>query len=101
MVEEVTFGPYDEDKLTELVLYVAKGLQHDPQGGATKLNKCLYFADFSAVRRLGHPITGAESSGCRKDRPLGDSGRCGTDWFGADRHGWKSGPTASATGTMT
>src|SRR5205807_5890727 len=27
--------------------------------GATKLNKCLYFADFAAVRRLGRPITGA------------------------------------------
>lgn len=35
-------------------------LQHDPQAGVTKLNKCLYFAEFSAVRRLGHPITGAE-----------------------------------------
>jgi hypothetical protein len=60
MLEEVTYGPYSEEKLAELLLYIAKRLQQDPQGGATKLNKCLYFADFSAVRRLGHPITGAE-----------------------------------------
>jgi len=60
MLEEVAYGPYSEEKLAELVLYVAKKLRHDPRGGATKVNKCLYFADFSAVRRLGHPITGAE-----------------------------------------
>lgn len=60
MPEEVKYAPYDEQKLAELVLYIAKKLQNDPRGGATKLNKCLYFAEFSAVRRLGHPITGAE-----------------------------------------
>jgi uncharacterized phage-associated protein len=51
---------YDERKLTELMLYVARQLESDRAGGATKLNKVLYFADFAHVRRTGHPITGAE-----------------------------------------
>jgi hypothetical protein len=60
MIEDVTYAPYREDKLAELVLYVAKRTQGDRAAGATKLNKYLYFADFSAVRRLGRPITGAD-----------------------------------------
>ncbi len=51
---------YSEEKLTELVLYVAAQTRGDRAAGATKLNKYLYFADFTAVRKLGHPITGAE-----------------------------------------
>lgn len=50
---------YDERKFTELVLHVAACLQHDGAGGATKLNKVLFFAEFAHVRRTGHPITGA------------------------------------------
>ena len=50
---------YDERKFTELVLHVASCLQHDGAGGATKLNKVLFFAEFAHVRRTGHPITGA------------------------------------------
>lgn len=50
---------YDERKLTELLLYVAQRLESDRAGGATKLNKILYFADFAHVRRTGAPITGA------------------------------------------
>lgn len=60
MIEEVTGIPYSEEKLTELVLYIAKRTLGDRAAGATKLNKYLYFADFSAVRRLGRPITGAD-----------------------------------------
>lgn len=60
MLEEVAYVPYNEEKLTELVLYVALRTQADGTAGATKLNKYLYFSDFAAVRRLGHPITGAE-----------------------------------------
>jgi len=48
----------DEAKLAELILYVADKTRADHRGGAVKLNKYLYFAEFSAVRRLGHPITG-------------------------------------------
>jgi uncharacterized phage-associated protein len=48
----------DETKFAELMLYVADKTSADHRGGAAKLNKYLYFAEFSAVRRLGHPITG-------------------------------------------
>ena len=51
---------YDERKLTELLLYIAERLLPDTSGGATKLNKVLFFADFAHVRRTGSPITGAE-----------------------------------------
>jgi len=50
---------YDEAELRELVLYVAERLRDDRAGGATKLNKALYFADFAHMRRTGRPITGA------------------------------------------
>ena len=52
--------PYDEAKFTELVLYVADRLKDDPTGGAVKLNKALFFAEFAHVRATGRPITGAE-----------------------------------------
>lgn len=38
---------------------MAARLQADQSGGATKLNKVLFFADFAHVRRTGAPITGA------------------------------------------
>ena len=58
---EVLMGvEYNESKFVELVLYVADRLRGDQAGGATKLNKVLYFADFAHVRRTGRPITGAE-----------------------------------------
>lgn len=51
---------YDERKFAELVLYVAAGLEKDGAGGATKLNKALYFSEFAHMRAAGRPITGAE-----------------------------------------
>jgi Protein of unknown function (DUF4065) len=51
---------YDELKFKELLLYVADRLANDRAGGATKLNKVLFFADFAHVRRTGTAITGAE-----------------------------------------
>lgn len=50
----------DNCKFTELLLYVAGRLEGDRAGGATKLNKVLFFADFAHVRRTGAPITGVE-----------------------------------------
>ena len=50
---------YDERKFRELVVLVASRLVDDEAGGATKLNKVLYFADFAHVRRTGRSITGA------------------------------------------
>ena len=51
---------YDEAKFAELVLHVAERLQDDPSGGATKLNKVLFFAEFTHVRRHGSAISGCE-----------------------------------------
>jgi hypothetical protein len=50
---------YNEQKLDELVLYVALRCENDPFCGAVKLNKILFFADFMAYKTLGCPITGA------------------------------------------
>jgi len=51
---------YDEAKFIELLLCVAERLRLHKAGGATKLNKVLFFADFAHVRRSGSPITGAD-----------------------------------------
>lgn len=51
---------YDEAKFTELVVHVATQLSDDRAGGATKLNKVLFFAEFTHVRRHGAPISGCE-----------------------------------------
>jgi uncharacterized phage-associated protein len=51
---------YDERKFAEMLLYVAARLEDDPAGGATKLNKALYFAELVHMRLNGRPITGAE-----------------------------------------
>ena len=51
---------YDESKFTEMVLYVAARLQNDRAGGATKLNKVLFFAEFTHLRRHGVAISGCE-----------------------------------------
>lgn len=59
-MDAVTDAPYREDKLAELILYITGRTAGDRAAGATKLNKYLYFADFSAVRRFGRSITGAE-----------------------------------------
>jgi hypothetical protein len=48
----------DERKLGELILYVAKRLLEDPRGGAIKMNKILFAAEYAAVRTYGSPITG-------------------------------------------
>lgn len=50
---------YEESKFIEMLLYVADRLQSDRAGGATKVNKVLFFADFAHVRRHGRPISGA------------------------------------------
>jgi hypothetical protein len=48
----------DEEKFGELLLLVAEELADDRFGGATKVNKVLYFAEFAHVRETGRPITG-------------------------------------------
>ncbi len=49
----------DEAKFREMILLIARRSDSDPFYGATKLNKLLFFADFSAYRRFGHPMSGA------------------------------------------
>lgn len=51
---------YDEERLQELILYVAKKAANDPTFGDTKLNKVLFFSDFFAYGFFGESITGAE-----------------------------------------
>ena len=50
---------YDEEKFAELVVLVAEEIENHPAGGAVKLNKVLFFAEFAHVRKHGHPISGA------------------------------------------
>lgn len=49
----------NKEKFRELILYVANMSRNDPDFGAVKLNKILYYADFRAYRELGRPISGA------------------------------------------
>ena len=70
---------YDERKFTELLLHVASRLQSDRSGGATKLNKVMFFAEFAHVRRTGRPISGAvyqkleHGPAARRQRPVRDN----------------------------
>lgn len=50
----------NEDKVAELILLVAKHTEDDPTTGSTKINKILYFAEISHLRRTGDPITGSD-----------------------------------------
>ena len=50
----------DDNKLRELVLYIAVLSEGDPAFGKVKLNKLLFFADFTAYLSFGKPITGHE-----------------------------------------
>lgn len=90
---------YDEAKLTEMVLYVADRLRDDRAGGATKLNKVLYFAEFAHLRQHRRPITGAEyqkvehGPAPRRLRPLrrrlvdaGDAEMVRDDFLGYEMH---------------
>lgn len=50
----------NERKLAELILYITQKYADDPNFGMVKLNKALYFPDFSAYGSWGQTITGAE-----------------------------------------
>lgn len=51
---------YDEAKFTELLVYVAERLRGDRAGGATKLNKVVFFVEFTHLRRHRTVISGCE-----------------------------------------
>lgn len=48
----------NEEKFRELLLFIARRSEGDPRFGAIKLNKLLFYCDFMAYLKLGHPITG-------------------------------------------
>ena len=52
--------PDGEERLRELVLYIATKCADDTAFGAIKLNKILWLSDFLAYARYGDPITGVE-----------------------------------------
>jgi hypothetical protein len=56
----------DEEKLSELMLYISQKCATDPKFGAVKLNKILYLSDFLAFGNWGEPITGVEYQHLRK-----------------------------------
>ena len=51
---------FNKRKFKELVLYLAAKHENERFWGATKLNKCLFYADFLAYRKLGEAITWAD-----------------------------------------
>ncbi len=77
MRSRAVHGGYDEGKFTEAVLYVAKRLEQDPAGGAMKLNKVLFHADFGHMRAHGRTITGATYQKLRSAPPPAGSSRSG------------------------
>lgn len=56
---------FDKAKFVELVLYVADKCSEDPDFGATKLNKILFYSDFQSYGLFGSPVTGAPYFGLR------------------------------------
>ncbi|MGD0289029.1 MAG: Panacea domain-containing protein [Candidatus Binataceae bacterium] len=48
-----------DERLRELILYVAEKCATDPEFNATKLNKILFYSDFVSYSKTGRPITGA------------------------------------------
>jgi Protein of unknown function (DUF4065) len=52
--------PKGEQRLRELILYIASKCESDPYFGATKLNKILWLSDVTAYAQTGKPITGVE-----------------------------------------
>lgn len=69
----------DDAKLRELILYIAQRCSADPYFGKTKLNKILFYADFTAYAELGEAITGQEymrlphGPGPRRLKPILDT----------------------------
>lgn len=50
----------NDAKMAELILYISDRCQLDPAYGATKLNKILFYADFSYYMKHGESITDQE-----------------------------------------
>ncbi|MDH3666903.1 MAG: Panacea domain-containing protein [Paracoccaceae bacterium] len=62
-LEWLTFGnntPASQERLGELVLYIAEKTEDYADFGSTKINKTLYYSDFENFRIRGKSITGAQ-----------------------------------------
>lgn len=55
-----------EEKLKELILFIAEKCADDPTFGAIKLNKIIYYSDFQFYADNGVPITGLVYQGLPK-----------------------------------
>lgn len=51
---------FNQEKFRRMVQYIAYNSKGDEALGVTKLNKLLYYADFTAYRKLGRSISGIE-----------------------------------------
>lgn len=63
MEHNLTFGghtPATQERLGELILYVAAKTKNIDDFGAIKINKTIVFADLMAFKSLGYGITGAQ-----------------------------------------
>ena len=49
-----------DERMKELMLYISRKSEGDRRFGATKLNKLLFYSDYSAYAQLGRSITGQE-----------------------------------------
>ena len=57
-MDTTTAGLTNDRKMRELILYLASRSEEDPRFSSTKLNKLLFYCDFTAYRQLGQSITG-------------------------------------------
>lgn len=89
----------NESKLKELIVYIASLSEKDDAFGATKLNKLLFRADFTAYAQWGKPLTGVEYFALENGpapkpmkkllRLMEDQGEIvirGKDYFGLEQH---------------
>jgi hypothetical protein len=58
MAMKIRGSQSDDEKMRELILYLATKSENDPCFSSTKLNKLLFYCDFAAYRQLGRSITG-------------------------------------------
>jgi len=68
MAKRAKFKP-DDDKLRELILLITLRSERDPTFGSVKLNKLLFYCDFSAYLTYGKPITGQEYFSLKQGAP--------------------------------
>ncbi|MBI4557740.1 MAG: SocA family protein [Candidatus Hydrogenedentes bacterium] len=60
MMKKVTHRKSDDEKLRELILYISQRCEQDERLGVTKLNKLLFYIEFSAYLTYGKAITNQE-----------------------------------------